>query len=227
MSDSDQASRLADEFRAAARWPYVGAEIVYTLRDSGTDPNSWQDHMGLLGFDYSPKPAWNTFLQAMAGTLPPAPEPPAPPPPAPAPTPTPTPTPPPGPPVPDPPAVRNGVVLTGSPVLVGYRRVRMSLICQGPGACRSLVRVARRRAGQETLGTESVVLAAGRKGAVTITLRRHVGVGQLQIIIGPVTPPNARGPQARRPSRRALVEAKARTLFSATPDGVRGLRPGR
>jgi hypothetical protein len=66
VSEAEQASRLTDALRTAEAWPYVGAEIIYTLRDPGSAPDNWQHHMGLLRYDYSAKPAWDAFTDALA-----------------------------------------------------------------------------------------------------------------------------------------------------------------
>lgn len=54
-----QALILADGFDQARRWSWVGPLFVYSLRDSGTDPDDREQNFGLLTADRAPKPSWD------------------------------------------------------------------------------------------------------------------------------------------------------------------------
>lgn len=66
VSESQQAEYVKDSFRIARRWDYVKAAIVYNLRNKGTNPVDREDQFGILNRDFSPKPAWSSFKEAMA-----------------------------------------------------------------------------------------------------------------------------------------------------------------
>ena len=66
VSHAQQAEYVADSFRIARKWGYVKAAIVYNLRNKGTDPADREDQFGILNRDFSPKPAWAAFKEAMA-----------------------------------------------------------------------------------------------------------------------------------------------------------------
>ena len=68
VSDADQAEYIKDSFRIARRWDYVKAALVYNLRNKGTSPSGLEDQFGMLHRDFSPKPAWAAYRQAMAAT---------------------------------------------------------------------------------------------------------------------------------------------------------------
>lgn len=176
VSESEQAGKLTGAFHTAAGWPYVGAEIIYTLRDPGSDPANWQDHMGLLRTDYSPKPAWDAFIRALA-------EPPASPPGAPPTSPPTALSSVPRPPAPPNAAGHRGLLVTRARLLRGGRRLRVWLTCAGPSRCPGLLRVSRSGRRQPTLASRRVSLAAGRQGFVTFTLPRRARLSQLAIIL--------------------------------------------
>jgi hypothetical protein len=62
VSDSVQADWLSKSVSIAACYPYVGGLTVFSLRDtpvpSTWDTSNWQFHFGLVGTDFSPKPAY-------------------------------------------------------------------------------------------------------------------------------------------------------------------------
>lgn len=61
VSPERQAEILADGFELARRWPWVGPLFVYSLRDSGSDPDDREQNFGVLTADREPKPAWDTL----------------------------------------------------------------------------------------------------------------------------------------------------------------------
>lgn len=66
VGDQQQAEYIKDSFRIARRWDFVKAALVYNLRNKGSDPSGREDQFGMLHRDFSPKPAWNAFREAMA-----------------------------------------------------------------------------------------------------------------------------------------------------------------
>ncbi len=184
VSEPEQASRLTDAFNAAAAWPYVAAEIIYTLRDPGIDANNWENYMGLLRFDYSAKPGWSAFKNALAapppsagGGVPPTP-PPAPSTAAPPPQPTPS----------APPRVTRplGLTIAQARLLRGHRHVRLWLICRGHSPCRSLIRIRRRTGKHQTLARRRVTIAGGKRRAITMTLTHRSRLAQLKVLLTPL-----------------------------------------
>jgi hypothetical protein len=65
VSQQNQARYIKESFEIASQWSYVKAALVYNLRNKGTDPTGREDQFGLLNRDFSPKPAWAAFKQAM------------------------------------------------------------------------------------------------------------------------------------------------------------------
>jgi hypothetical protein len=65
VGDQQQAEYIKDSFRIARRWDYVKAALVYNLRNKGTNPSGREDQFGMLNRDFSPKPAWAAFREAM------------------------------------------------------------------------------------------------------------------------------------------------------------------
>ena len=66
VSEQQQAQYVDDSFRIARRWDYVKAAILYNLRNKGTNPVDREDQFGILHRDFTPKPAWDRFKEAMA-----------------------------------------------------------------------------------------------------------------------------------------------------------------
>lgn len=68
VPDSVQASWDAESVQVAACYPYVAGLTAFTLRDisvpSSWDPTSWHWHFGLMGTDFSPKPAFGAISSA-------------------------------------------------------------------------------------------------------------------------------------------------------------------
>ena len=67
VTESQQAEYVNDAFRIQRedRWDYVKAMIGYNLRNKGTDPADREDQYGLIRRDFSPKPSWSSFTEAM------------------------------------------------------------------------------------------------------------------------------------------------------------------
>ena len=62
-----QAEYTADNYRIAhQKWPFVKSVITYNLRDRGTNPNSFEDNMGLLRRDFSAKPGYHALKAELA-----------------------------------------------------------------------------------------------------------------------------------------------------------------
>jgi hypothetical protein len=70
----EQADYLTRAYRQVAAHPYVEAALWYQLRNNfwNNDGDSWDDQLGLLRTDFSPKPAWAAFV-AVDGTVGPTP----------------------------------------------------------------------------------------------------------------------------------------------------------
>lgn len=68
VSEQQQAQYIKDSFRIARRWSYVKAALVYNLRNKGSKPSGLEDQFGMLRRDFSPKPAWAAYREAMGGT---------------------------------------------------------------------------------------------------------------------------------------------------------------
>jgi hypothetical protein len=66
VNQQQQAEYIKDSFRIARRWDYVKAALVYNLRNKGSNPSGREDQFGMLNRDFSPKPAWGAFREAMA-----------------------------------------------------------------------------------------------------------------------------------------------------------------
>jgi hypothetical protein len=68
VTESQQAEYVNDAFRIQRedRWDYVKAMIGYNLRNKGTDPGDREDQYGLLRRDFTPKPSWSYFTDALA-----------------------------------------------------------------------------------------------------------------------------------------------------------------
>lgn len=68
VSESKQSEYVNDAFRIARehRWTYVEAMLVYNLRNKGTATTDRESQFGLLRRDFSPKPGWAGFRDAMA-----------------------------------------------------------------------------------------------------------------------------------------------------------------
>lgn len=66
VSEEQQSEYIKDSFRIARRWDFVKAVLVYNLRNKGSDPAGREDQFGMLHRDFSPKPGWNGFREAMS-----------------------------------------------------------------------------------------------------------------------------------------------------------------
>lgn len=68
VSEQQQADYIKETFQIARRWPYVKAALVYNLRNKGSNPSGLEDQFGMLRRDFSPKPAWAAYHEAMVAT---------------------------------------------------------------------------------------------------------------------------------------------------------------
>jgi hypothetical protein len=159
VSEQQQAEKLIQEFQLIGGWQFIGAAIIYCLVDPGTDPNNFEDNMGLLHYDWSPKPAWNAFLQAMAW-LRASPE---------------------TPPAASPPGAtphttaghkRHPKVTVARMVRLDSRHLLLSLVCKARRSCRSTVEVLSRGRGRRRGATLRVTLRPGSHTKRIITLPR-------------------------------------------------------
>lgn len=66
VNDQQQAEYIKDSFRIARGWDYVKSALVYNLRNKGSNPSGLEDQFGMLHRDFSPKPAWAAYREAMA-----------------------------------------------------------------------------------------------------------------------------------------------------------------
>jgi polysaccharide biosynthesis protein PslG len=71
VTEQEQAEYTRDSLRLVKGWSFVEAGLVYNLRNKGSDPSGREDQFGLVRRDFSRKPAYTAFKQALAG--PPAP----------------------------------------------------------------------------------------------------------------------------------------------------------
>jgi hypothetical protein len=67
VDQAQQAEYVKDSFRIARTFSFVKAALVYNLRNKGSVATDREDQFGLLNRDFSPKPAYAAFKQAMAG----------------------------------------------------------------------------------------------------------------------------------------------------------------
>ena len=70
VSETTQALHLADAFQIIATVPYIEVAIVYNLRNNywANDADNWEDQLGLLRTDFTPKPAYTVFAAATSAT---------------------------------------------------------------------------------------------------------------------------------------------------------------
>jgi hypothetical protein len=68
VDEETQAAYIATAIQQLPRWPYVAGAIDYTLIDPGGDPTRLNDNYGLVRFDGTPKPAYESFRLA-AGSI--------------------------------------------------------------------------------------------------------------------------------------------------------------
>lgn len=68
VTEAKQSEYVNDAFRIAREdnWGYVKAMLVYNLRNKGTDPADRESQFGLLRRDFTAKPGWLRFRDAMA-----------------------------------------------------------------------------------------------------------------------------------------------------------------
>lgn len=66
VSDAVQAQTLQAILHMARQTPWLGPAFVYSLRDAGTDLNAPEDNFGIVGRDFTPKPAY-AAVQGISG----------------------------------------------------------------------------------------------------------------------------------------------------------------
>lgn len=71
VSETRQARTITDAFAQLANWSWDGPLFVYSYRDVGTNPADREDNFGMVRRDFSPKPAWTAFRDAIAAAAPP------------------------------------------------------------------------------------------------------------------------------------------------------------
>jgi polysaccharide biosynthesis protein PslG len=66
VSEQQQAQYTKDTLRIARGWPFVKAAVIYNLRNKGSDPRGREDQFGLVHRDFTPKPAYAAFKEALS-----------------------------------------------------------------------------------------------------------------------------------------------------------------
>lgn len=66
VSPERQAAILDEAIRAAAEWSWTGPILVYSIRDSGSDPADREQNFGVVARDGTRKPAWHTLRVLLA-----------------------------------------------------------------------------------------------------------------------------------------------------------------
>lgn len=66
VSEQQQADFVRDGLRIVRGWPFVRAAIVYNLRNKGSEPTDREHQFGLVRRDFSPKPGYAAFQQALS-----------------------------------------------------------------------------------------------------------------------------------------------------------------
>ena len=66
VSEQQQAEYVADSLRIVRGWDFVAAAVVYNLRNKGSDPTDREHQFGLLHRDFTPKPAYAAFAEALS-----------------------------------------------------------------------------------------------------------------------------------------------------------------
>jgi hypothetical protein len=72
VSAAQQAEYLTRAYQIITADPYVQVACWYNLRNNwwANNANDWEDQLGLLNIDFSPKPAWSAFVNAAStGTV--------------------------------------------------------------------------------------------------------------------------------------------------------------
>ena len=70
VDEAEQARRIDEGVTRMRAWPWVAAALLYELRDRRAEMVTWQDAMGLVRHDVSPKPAYEAWRDAIARPLP-------------------------------------------------------------------------------------------------------------------------------------------------------------
>ncbi len=67
VSEAKQAELLTRDFADLDRLGWVGAAVIYNLRDKGTDSSNMEDNFGLVRRNYAPKPAYAALRAVLGG----------------------------------------------------------------------------------------------------------------------------------------------------------------
>jgi polysaccharide biosynthesis protein PslG len=184
VSEQQQADFVRAGLRLVRGWPFVRAAIVYNLRNKGSDPTDREHQFGLVRRDFSPKPGYVAFQQALSEGAPaPAPAPSAP--------------------------GSTHVQLVAAPMhpLAPRRALRVRIRCKGRGAaaarrrCVGRLRAAARLRGTARRRSRRVRAARGRRFAVRAGRARTIPMR---------LSPRARRLVARRGRARIVVVASTR-----------------
>jgi hypothetical protein len=162
VSEAVQADYLTRALRYVEQDPYVQVAITYNFRNNywANNANNWEDSLGLMRTDWTPKPAYNAFKTYTPGSGP-APTPDPDPTPAPAPTNEPTPT-------------TTQPTSTTSTSKGPKKKTRTTLRVSG-GAGALAAKAATNRASRLSLNG---VVADATAGRVRIRLQRLAGAGR-------------------------------------------------
>ena len=66
VSEQQQADFVRNGLRIVRGWPFVRAAIVYNLRNKGSEPTDREHQFGLVRRDFSPKPGYVAFQEALS-----------------------------------------------------------------------------------------------------------------------------------------------------------------
>jgi hypothetical protein len=67
VSEAEQIAYVTEYLTLWSRWSWTGPLIYYELRDQGTDRSDREQNFGLLRYDWSAKPAFETFSDVVSG----------------------------------------------------------------------------------------------------------------------------------------------------------------
>jgi polysaccharide biosynthesis protein PslG len=70
LDGEQQAVRLRMAFALATRWPWIENLTWYEFRDSCPEDTDPECRFGLVGEDFSPRPAYHAMREVMSGTIP-------------------------------------------------------------------------------------------------------------------------------------------------------------
>ena len=70
VTQDQQAQYVGDALRIAATWPFVKATVIYNFRNTGTSATDRESQFGLVNNDFTLKPAYAAFHDAVSGPTP-------------------------------------------------------------------------------------------------------------------------------------------------------------